>query len=162
MLKWRSIDADEISPQTAPILLERFWQTYGTHYHSIETHLLKIMLLQEAVSLIWDMLHDSRLHAEDQQLVLRALLHARFQPRWAWCYPRLGPKLEHQRDETGRIYNNIGVERKKLIGNSLLKDIVNDDSLWHDHPTNVFSYFLGLPDNRDELRAFLNSEEAQP
>ena len=35
---------------------------------------------------------------------------------------------------------------------------MESDRLWQ-KPTNLFSYFLGLPDSRDELRAFLESDK---
>jgi hypothetical protein len=163
MLEWRSVKEDEISPQTAPMIIEHFWRSY-THfrnYYTTEKYMLKIMLLPQPVPLLWEILHDIRLQAEDQLIVLRGLLHARFQRRWASHYPKIGPFFDAQQDHNGRIFNRIGVKQRDLKGDSLLKDIVDDDSLWH-HKTNIFSYFLGLPDDREQLRAFLNNDKDQP
>jgi hypothetical protein len=146
------ITEDEISSQTSKVLLEGFWNLYEPdNYYLNDDLLMMIVLLPDAISILWQIMHDSRLVPQDVHRVLRAVLYAKYSPRYNMT--SLGPEFREKLSKR-YFYHQFYTKYRNLREDALIKAIVDDDLLWQ-KPTNLFSYFLGLPDSRDELRAFL-------
>lgn len=145
---------DDISPATSSVFVDEFWQSYDEYgaSYAVEGVLLKLILLPDHMEKLWQILNDDRLSGEARHTVLKSLIFAKFSP----SYKRtIGPHLETNTD--GYFYQYLSTQHRDLR-EDFLKDIVDNDLLWQ-QPTNLFSYFLGLPDSRDELRAFLESDK---
>jgi hypothetical protein len=122
-----------------------------------------------------DLVNDANLSALDAHLVSRFLLHKVFYIHGGQHPENIYPVY---RTSTGGIvysfstFTITGIElrnnfpglfpkqyRKGLFSSeqkSALQAIVNSERFWS-IPTNLFSFFYGLPDSRDELRALIEN-----
>lgn len=115
----------------------------------------------------------AELNAEDAHLVGRELVDFAFQRRDAGCatgYPyrdrwsrertphnkrAQGVYYDYPKNQWGetRWWYSPGEKLTKRQGDAIAA-VANNDKFW-EIPTNLFSFFYGLPDSRDELRALI-------
>ncbi len=104
------------------------------------------------------LLHEPAINARQAHLITRALLASVFlhkelvETYWGY-YP------DHQRETEGLFYFQSYPPRNSLkfpyqIKSRFLQAIVDAEKVW-EIPTNLFSFFYGLPDSREEMRTLL-------
>lgn len=129
----------------------------------VENIVRDLVRLQPEIAI--DVLQRPDLTTEQAQILTRGLLRSAFlsadQVRWNWEYfpsfDKHGEGLIYVRHFAAAPYIPYGRTQ-------ILEAIVNTDIVWQT-PTNLFSFYYGLPDSRDALRRLLSEqrdESARP
>jgi hypothetical protein len=152
---------DQISPQAGDLLAQEFLTPVApldyreqdiASYH-------KERIVRDLARLrpepLLRLLNHPDISAEDAHLIARALLAQAFllggdESHW-WHVP------SYARQAEGAIYFQHYEERPTLhhATKAIVQAVVDADKVW-EQPTNLFSFFYGLPDSREALRALLD------
>jgi hypothetical protein len=158
---WLHSQSPALSPQVAGLLLQEFmersslldYKKFDRRYSESE-HLVQDLSRLGAEPLL-SLLQEPAISAVQAHLIARGLLaqafvHLNFN-HYHW---RQFP--DHDRRNDGLFYiEHTGVRRDKWLSkNRALQAILDDDRVW-EIPTNQLSFFYGLPDTREALRALL-------
>jgi len=102
-----------------------------------------------------NLLKHPDLSAEDAHLIARGLLAQAFLSGGSESHWRHFPSYDRQAE--GAICIQHFVVRPTLhhATKAIVQAIVDSDKVW-ERPTNLFSFFYGLPDSREALRALLS------
>ncbi|MBN1200600.1 MAG: HEAT repeat domain-containing protein [Anaerolineae bacterium] len=164
---YRTKEDDRLSPQVPALLTREFWERRcPMHYYEQEKTLHRQQIVRDLSWLkpepLIELLNHPDLSPEDAHLVARGLLAHTF----LWH----GGNRSHWHIDVYPDWDNSSYTRAyPAAGNlairgfrndrQMLQTIVDADKVW-EAPTNLFSYFYGLPDSREELRALLDKLRA--
>jgi hypothetical protein len=157
---------DNLSPQVPTILAQEFLELSSPFDHqeagdkSYHAEMVAKDLSRLSPEPLLNLLQDSAISAEQAHLLARALLangilHGKsIESHWDH-FPNYKKRTE------GLFYlQNYSVPhllRQPYHGkNRILQAIVAADKVW-EIPTNLFSFFYGLPDSRQTLQSFLEA-----
>jgi hypothetical protein len=152
---------DRVSPHVADLLVQEFltptapldYKEQGsTSYH--KDQIVKDLAQLKPESLLGLLKHPD-ISAEDAHVIARGLLVVAFLSGADESHWRHFPSYDKRAE--GAIYvRHYAAERTIAYGRkSILQALVDADKVW-ERPTNLFSFFYGLPDSRDALRALLS------
>jgi hypothetical protein len=154
---WQSLLSDkDVSPHVAEVLIEAYWTAPDEYYSKrfVRQEIIeKLTCLQNYEPLLRLLEHPDTTPDEAQTLVRGLLWNALENGRSAedyWRYEMYNPSKQTN------IYNfsfrtiDRFSDRERKIANRIL----SIDKVWI-LPTNLFSFFFGLPDSRDELRKLI-------
>jgi len=152
---------DRVSPQVADLLVQEFltpsvpldYKEQGSpSYHKDE--IVKDLARLKPEPLL-SLLKHPGISAEDAHVIARGLLVCAFLSGSDESHWRHFPSFDKRAE--GAIYvRHYAAERTIAYGRkSILQALVDADKVW-ELPTNLFSFFYGLPDSRDALRALLD------
>jgi hypothetical protein len=152
---------DRVSPQAADLLAQEFLtpgapldymeqSSFSYHKEGIVRDLARLKpepLLR--------LLNHPDISAEDAHLIARALLARAFLSGTGESHWRHFPSYDKRAE--GAIYiRHYAAARSIAYGRkSIVQAVVDADKVW-ERPTNLFSFFYGLPDSREALRALLD------
>ncbi len=160
---------DVLSPNVPALLAREFLEQSQSiddltwPSRDVENVVRDLVRLQPEIAI--NVLQRPDLTTQQAHILARGLLRSAFlsadQVRWNWEYfPRFneqGEGFTYARHYAAASYIPYG--RTPII-----EAIVNTDAVWHT-PTNLFSFYFGLPDSRDALRRLLSEqrdESARP
>ncbi|MBN1123034.1 MAG: hypothetical protein JXJ17_18300 [Anaerolineae bacterium] len=156
-------ETDRLSSLVPGILAREFWDrccpmlAYEQEESYHRQQIVRDLSFLQPGYLI-DLLRSPDLTTRDAHLVVRGLLAHTFLPpeqrRLHWHmdgYPRLdNSKFIEEYPVTRHLKAPTAGQKERTV----LQAIVNANIVW-ENPTNLFSYFYGLPDSREELRDLL-------
>ena len=153
--------------------MEAFHTDQETRHELLDHEILIEHLNQLDVDTLSGALQIDGLAPEVAHLIARDLIGLRFgrvgtyKPEYERSYRRWESYLSHKRNSniTDKMYsykNNLGdgpsrynaEEKLDSQQKQIIESIVNCDPFWQ-LPTNLFSFFYGLPDSREELQKLL-------
>jgi len=152
---------DRLSAQVPALLTQEFIEPISPLNYmeqgSLAYHAERIMqdLARVDPEPLVDLLQNPTISAEQAHVIARGILaNAFLSPGRSDAHWRLFPNL-HKRDK-GLFYvqDHAAVGFIKYQRAHLLQAIVDADKVW-EAPTNLFSFFYGLPDSREGLRTLL-------
>jgi hypothetical protein len=152
---------DRLAPAVPDILADEFLRLED----SLDQRLQKEYILRDLVWLksepLFYLLRQPGISADDAHLIARGLLahsmlfDTQHEAHWLH-YPN------YQLRDKGNIYleHNSALDAMRFPRVTKVKEalqaLVENNKVW-EVPTNMFSFFFGLPDSREELRALLDS-----
>lgn len=150
---------EKLFPEVAPILAKEFLErsspldTSEQHYPDYHTQQIASDIIRLEPEPFFEVLQHPTINAKQAHELARSLLINAFyvhsQKRWEY-FP--DSKQEHK----GRFYiahyvhHDVGPRTK-----AILQAIVDADKVW-EVPTNLFSFFYGLPDSREALHTLIH------
>ncbi len=155
----KQIKPDEVSPKVAQTLIEEYWKIHLDHsLDYIQREIIELLSQLDSQPLE-SLLNDKRTTPEDAYHIVRGLMFSAVNSyhapaRWRDQYWNEHPNFEKRQKGNfhilGGVHFAIIPETKRII-----RAIVENDIFWQ-LPTNLFSYFYDLPNDRDELRKLIN------
>jgi hypothetical protein len=158
---WALRAEDRISPQVADLLVQEFltpsapldYKEQGSPtYHKDE--IVKDLARLKPEPLL-SLLEHPDLSSEDAHLIARALLAQAFLSGAGESHWRHFPSYDKRAEGAIYIRHYAAARTLAYSRKSIVQAIVDADKVW-ERPTNLFSFFYGLPDSRDALRALLD------
>ncbi len=161
-------DYGRLSVQVPTLLCQAFLEQhpsfYDPDYYEVEKIVSDLAKLKEGPLL--SLLQDPSIDAQQAHLIVRGLLANAFLHRGGEDSPYWGHELDnwHRQDE-GKFYSHYawvqyyygGREHLNDTGKRVLQAIAEADKVW-EIPTNLFSFFFGLPDSREGLQSMCDRE----
>ncbi|MDP9315937.1 MAG: hypothetical protein M3R24_34630 [Chloroflexota bacterium] len=122
----------------------------------VENIVRDLVRLQPEIAI--KVLHRPDLTPQQAHILARGLLRSAFlsadQVRWNWEY---FPRLNEQGERLIYVRHFVAASYIPYGRTHILEAIVNTDTVWH-IPTNLFSFYFGLPDSREALRTLLTQQ----
>jgi hypothetical protein len=150
---------------TIPYVVDAFFEEWDKLYHQ-GFHNVKPIFQDLAVignNALLRLLQDKRLTAHSAHHVVKYILESEFATETLSSedYPYITSDSYEAPAEIQylKVFHSLGGPVNNLEGERLkiLQIIIDCDPFWQ-IPTNLFSFFYGLPDNRDELRKLVTPE----
>jgi hypothetical protein len=160
----------DLPPKIASILSDHFWETsqaidYSGWSEEFDNALMLIkdLVKLEAADHLIEMLQNPEITPGQAHLIARGLLalFITFSDNAYWNCRRnrdvKGRELDYVHSAPSAYSLNLYVERRGHFEwfVRLLEAIVENQKFW-EIPTNMLSFFIGLPDSREQLRAILS------
>lgn len=153
------LGSNDISPQVGDILVKAYWSMTDDLYE--RQKIIQLLARLKSAEFLLTILEDPKTTAEEAQVLALGLLWNIFKGSssdaffWQW----IAIKIAVGSGQLYRMYDVPKPDRdyeksRWLKVTPTLSRLVAVEKIWH-LPTNLFSFFFGLPDSRDELRALI-------
>jgi hypothetical protein len=154
----KKIKPDEVSPKVAEILIEEYWKRHSANSQDYIQREIIELLSQLGPEPLEILLNDHRTTPDDAYYVVRGLMFSAINiyhapSSWREKYWKEHPNFERMPKGNFHTFGNIHFANIPET-NRIIRSIVENDIFWK-IPTNLFSFFYGLPDDREELRKLI-------
>jgi hypothetical protein len=162
----------DISPRVGEILVDAYLAVENDKYMIEREGIARLLSQLEDKEPILRLLERPEITVDEAQILVRSLLWNIFRPSgdddqyWQFWTDRhllyWNPQKMPEATNTYRAYQVYDIVNKHLPWSPhapSLKRLLTVDKIW-EIPTNLFSFFFGLPDSRDELRALIEKSDS--